>query len=118
MDYSYLRQYTLFGTAISTAGSQLFSLKALKPLTTDAVILPRSFKTLHAEVPACGWTVEVADDEADGEDAWGGYKAGMGNYRLQAGSWLFLIRSRVLGLFFTATNAMEGRGPSEIAILN
>ena len=103
--YSYLDRWS----------HNFFAKKALKPLITDAVILPAPLRHFMQKFPRVGEPSRLPMTrlmermpEAATRRVWE-----IIGFKLAADC--FLFDPAYLALFFTATNAMEGRGPSEIA---
>lgn len=103
--YSYLDRWS----------HRFFAQSALKPLSTDAVILPGPLRHFFQKFPPIGEPLRLPVmrvlermPEAATRRVWE-----IIGFKLAADC--FLFDPAYLALFFTATNAMEGRGPTEIA---
>lgn len=103
--YSYLDRWS----------HRFFAQRALKPFSTDAVILPGPLRHFFQRFPRLGEPLRLPlmrvlerMPEASTRRVWEiiGFKLATD---------CFLFDPAYLALFFTTTNAMEGRGPTEIA---
>ena len=102
--YSYLDRWS----------HRFFAQRALKPLSTDAVILPGPLRHFFQRFPTIGVPLRLPVmrvlermPEAATRRVWE-----IIGFKLVADC--FLFDPAYLALFFTTTNAMEGRGPTEI----
>jgi hypothetical protein len=103
--YSYLDRWS----------HRFFAQRALKPISTDAVILPGPVRHFLQRFPRMGEPLRLPlmrvlerMPEAATRRVWE-----IIGFKLAADC--FLFDPAYLALFFTTTNAMEGRGPGEIA---
>jgi hypothetical protein len=103
--YSYLDRWS----------HRFFAQRALKPLSTDAVILPGPLRHFFQRFPSISEPLRLPlmrvlerMPEAATRRVWE-----IIGFKLAADC--FLFDPAYLALFFTTTNAMEGRGPAEIA---
>lgn len=126
-DWQRLGRMTCYGLAVSAPvyafwysyldrwSHRFFAQRAMKPLFSDAVILPAPLRHFFQRFPRLGnrlrspmLTVLERMPEAATRRVWE-----IIGFKLAADC--FLFDPAYLALFFTTTNAMEGRGPAEIA---
>lgn len=127
LDWKRVGRMTCYGLAVSAPvyafwysyldrwSHRFFAQRAMKPLLTDAVILPAPLRHFFQRFPRLGGQLRLPllkvlerMPEAATRRVWE-----IIGFKLAADC--FLFDPAYLALFFTTTNAMEGRGPVEIA---
>lgn len=127
LDWNRLGRMTCYGLFVSAPvyafwysyldrwSHRFFAQRALKPLLTDAVILPAPLRHFFQRFPRLGEPLRLPlinllerMPEAATRRVWE-----IIGFKLAADC--FLFDPAYLALFFTTTNAMEGRRPGEIA---
>lgn len=106
--------YAFWYSYLDRLSHNFFAKKALKPFSTDVVILPAPIRHFFQKFPLIGEPLRLPFTrllermpEAATRRVWE-----IIGFKLAADC--FLFDPAYLALFFTTTNAMEGRGPSEI----